>query len=213
MKKAEDNTISLDDFFRKFFEAVFVWAVKPNAEEELKKADVIIVPAFGLRENDLGLSNKELAKITQELHEKFNLPVVLQWEVVSLVKIEPIKVLKIVNKSLGNQFNDFFSKIITRLFTKGLVKRPEDYLDTYGFFEQAAQVCLPKKSKVIIVCHKAHSWKCKAVAEKVGFKPLFPSEMTTAYDPESLQYYTRNSFLWWMREIPGRIYYILRGWI
>ncbi|GEM_PF-843946 len=159
-----------------------------------RPAQVILALAFGCRKSGAGLSNHALGialNISHKMHP--NLPIMVQSEF-----IPPMK-------------GDWVPEIVV-----GIHQVPGKYLDTREVLAQMASVCLENDLRcAIIIAHPDHQWRVVRAARKLGFESIVPSlvELDVPYDPESVQWWTRNRFLFWIRETPVIAYYWIRGWI
>jgi len=69
-------------------------------------------------------------------------------------------------------------------------------------------------SKVIIIAHPMHVWRVNKHCQKLSLVPIIPYDLEKIpFDPASSQWWTRSAFLWIIRELPIRIYCLLRGYI
>lgn len=157
---------------------------------------VIVAQSFGIGANDTpGLSNEVMAKVVLKIRKRIGLSMILQIEVANaLLKLLPKK-----PKDLW---------IIRKHREKG------KYLDTR---EAVYQICEIMKrhnwGEAIVIAHPLHISRVVKVFEKMGMETVIPKKdiESIPFGP-STQWWTRNSLLWWLREIPSRIIYKLRGW-
>ncbi len=176
-------------FFKKIIECFFVWHIPSDSEDCLEKADVLIGQSFGNRpNNDPGKSNKELARIAKRVHEKYGVPLVLQWEIADCI-------------------ND--------VSKAGVVRKHQEknkYLDTYEVIVQSKDIC--ERSgwrKAIILAHPQHCWRCVMTAKKLGLDTLVVATKKVPYDHLSDQIWTRNVWIFIPRELISRLFYLLTG--
>ena len=205
--------LSLDDFFKKAFEAFYRFRLDHHSPGHLEKADVIVALSFGMRENGPGESNRHVARIVEDLHNRYKLPVIAQWEIGDDVLIDNDYLPHIVReprpRTLGR-----FDNLLGKVFGTSKKDGSKAYLDTYEVLAQAANVAHPRGwRKAIIVAHGDHGWRVAKTAERFGFEVLVPYAQTHAYDRESIQSYTRSRLRFLPREIATRFYYILKGWL
>ena len=168
--------------------------IKPQGR--IEEAQVIIAPAFGAGEmGDPGLANLFLGDIVGEISIKENLPIIAQIEVANALNALPVP-LKLI-------------EVIKEHRIKG------KYLDTYEVLSQAKEIMEKKGWNIaILVAHPAHLPRCKKVLEKMGVKVIIPEGLEKIpFDSFSTQWWTRNKFAWWIREIPTRLLYKIKGWI
>lgn len=175
-----------------FFECFLVRRAKPQGRPS--EAEVIGAFSLGCSKYGLGLSNEVMAEFVEELHRVHDkdLTTILQWEI-------------------ANSIKDIFLSI--KPISAPQIKRK--YLDT---LEVAAQMVKEMRShswkKVIVVAHSLHIWRMVKVLKKLGVEPIIPARLETIpFDPGSEQWWTRNRFLWTIKEIPVRLLSLAKGWI
>ena len=88
------------------------------------------------------------------------------------------------------------------------------YLDTYEVLAQAVEAMKENKlAKAILVAHPGQTWRATKVLEKMGIEVIIPVGLETiCFDLYSTQWWTRGPLRWWIREIPTRIFYKLKGY-
>jgi hypothetical protein len=173
------------NFVVKLFQCFFCWRIKPDSDRELANADVIIGQSFGLRKRNPGKSNEAMADIARKLHDQYNLPLVLQWEIANC---------------LPNLPKDF---VVREHHIKG------EYLDTYESLYQQRVFCQTKGwTKAIMIAHSDHYWRCMMVAERLGFYVIAVDTSSVPYDKLSTQSWTRSMARFLPREILARIVYL-----
>lgn len=167
-----------------------------------KKVDVVVALAFGKRnlgkgiDLSIGSSNKEIAKIAWEKSKEGKIPMILQKEVTYFLPNE-----------LENE------RIVISEH-----RTPGKYLDTFEVIDQAKEIMEEKEWRVpVLICHPSHLWRSLRVFWKMGFKEVVTPESSELkqipFDSESSQIWTRNKMIWWIREIPARFLYKIKGWI
>lgn len=168
------------------------WKETIIPDEELGEAHAIIALSFGLQPNRLGLSNKWISIIVKTLYEKYHLPLVLQKEIADCLPD-----LDKVTTSTSDH-NVFSGK----------------YLDTHEVLELMEKFCRNQGyTRIILVAHPDHMRRVAKIAEKFGLSGYIPREIShIPYDPYSIQWWTRGKFLFFIREVPTRIFYKIRGW-
>lgn len=187
-------------FLRGVWWCFFSWEVALADYEELLECQVALGQSFGLREDGPGLSNESLAKIIEWLQEAYPhlFPPLVQWEI-----------------------RDALPKGYVLSFVVEKHRVEGKYLETREVFAQQAEVCHQNGwQRVIALAHPDHMGRvCEVIRafklDPVPF-PITPSAANTVdvpYDPLSSQWWTRSRPLFKLREIPTRIYYLLRGWI
>ena len=167
-------------FLRRLFECFFVWRVAPR-EDCFADAQVIIACSMG------DAANRELARITTRLHERFSLPLILQWEIADNMPHTP---------KAG----------VVRTHHRG----SSIYLDTYEVLAQAAQLARVKSwQRAILLAHPDHIWRVIRVAEKLGFRVVgVPDTSTVPYDPPWNHWKFMSREIFYAR--PG---YLFKGYI
>jgi len=158
---------------------------------------VIVAQSFGMGANGTpGLSNEAMAKIVLKIRERTGLSMILQIEVANaLLKLLPEK-----PKDLW---------IIKEHREKG------KYLDTREVVYQTWGIMEKHNwTEAVVVAHPAHVSRVTRLFKKMGMETLIPKKdiESIPFDPNSTQWWTRNIFLWGLREIPSRIIYKMRGW-
>lgn len=63
-----------------------------------------------------------------------------------------------------------------------------------------------------VLAHPAHLHRCVAVLRQMGFR-VIPLRHKIPWAKDDPQWWVRNPWLWWLREIPVMIYYWYKGWI
>ncbi len=174
------------NFIVKLLQCLFCWRIKPDSEEKVKNADVIIGQSFGLRQDGPGKSNEALAKIVRGLNEKYKIPLVLQWEIADCLPDLPIFYVTKEHRIKG------------------------EYLDTYEVLFQAKTICKKRGwKKAIILAHSDHHWRCMMVAKKLEFELIAIDTSSVPYDELSTQSWTKSVIRFIPREIVARIVYLL----
>ena len=95
------KNISLDDLFKNFFQSFYKWRMNPHPHHHLEQADIIIALSFGGGEDGPGETNAHLARILEDLHGRYQLPIISQWEIATDTLIEPQNFLLIVRPEGG----------------------------------------------------------------------------------------------------------------
>lgn len=169
------------------------WNMSPATEAQLKKADCIVGFSFGQRQNNQpGLSNKALAKIINQLHRKYpDKEVMVQWEIADCLNFD---------------------------LRKGRVVRKHrydgEYLDTREVGLQMQDLLWDPHNRPIVVAHPLHMWRCIKTLEKLNFINPVPADCRSVpCDPQSVQSWTRSNLRFASRELPGRFFYLAKGWI
>lgn len=178
------------EFVKKLCQCFFTWRVEPDPIRELARAEVILGQSFGHRGmNGPGTSNEVLADCIKAYQARYNLPIVLQWELAYF---------------FGNQIDP--DQVIWKH------RIPGKYLDTYEVLYQSREICNSKLKgarKAIIVAHPDHMYRVVMVSRKLGFEPLLPLIVDVPYDPHSVQWWTRYRSLFLFYEMfiarPGSI--------
>ena len=193
-------------FLRGIWVCFFYWRVEPANSVRLADCDVVLAQDFGLRKNDPGKSNRILAEVIRHLQYQYPLP--------------PPLVQQATRDALPPDY--LLSGVAEQHGVAG------KYLDTREVFRQHAKVCHRKGwRRVIVVAHPDHLWRVMEVVRAFdlepvamelsgfehAFEPIAADTDNVPYDPLSLQWWTRGRKRFLVREIPTRIYYLLRGWI
>lgn len=172
-----------------------------KTQGRIEDGQVIIAPSFGARKieyaDNFKNSNLNIAYQIEDVYPERDIPVILQKEVAEAARRWMFK----------------NGKIITAIIKRHRIEGK--YLDTYEVLAQAVEAMKENGwKKAIIVGHPAHIPRIKAVLEKMGMEVIIPSGLETIpYDPLSIQWWTRGPLRWWIREIPTRIFYKLKGYI
>lgn len=145
------------------------------------------------RRVDIGIPNKELADVTRNLVEKYKIPAIVQWEI-----------------ALGftHEWLKKWEEYIIILWPPG---KPGKYFSTYDVkklsFEEMEERGLKNP---IEISHKRQIVRSALITKKLlGKMPIIISEQPSSFDSRSVQLWTRNSFLWFLREFLGRIHHII----
>lgn len=178
-------------WFIQLWRCFFCWRVRPNAERDLSQAQAIISLSFGTGKGDAaGESNEQLAREVSRLQTRYFVPAIVQVEV---------------------------SRALPRLHLAAIIREhstPSRYIDTREVLRQAADICRERGwSEILLVCHHLHTWRAARVAKRLGLHILIPVGDRTPYDPVSEQWQTRGPWQWVARELPARLYYLLKGWL
>lgn len=174
-----------------FFGCFFSWIVPLS--DNLEEAEVFIAQSYGMRKNSPGTSNEELADEIRRIHKKYPLPLILQWGVADCLPDLKKWIVLIIRK---------------HLLVSG------KYLDSREVKRQAAEEMKKRKWKTaFLISQPWQTWRCKRILECFSIRVKIPLMKSISFDRESLQWRTRCLFLWIVREIPTRLYYIYKGWI
>ena len=178
----------LQKFFGCFFGGFLFWRIRPNTEQELQTANVIIGMAHGLRENGHSPSNEAIATIALELARRYKLPLVLQYQVADCVPDTSLNITS-VGKGAG-------------------------YLNTHDVLVRTRAICESKGlHRAIIVTHRIPYWRVLRCAEKHGFEILAVDVSSVPHDSQSKQLRTRSSWLLMPYDIAARLWFLVHGWI
>lgn len=174
----------------KILECFFCWHVSYGTNLSYTP-NVIIGLSFGSRKNGSGISNAKMAEI-------------------SLALIRGCQGL-----IAQHEIADELPKDIQNLWVINESREKGKYLDTFEVLLQAGKIMHDHGWKTaLIICHPWHAWRIKKVLEKMGIEAIFPyGIMYVTFDHQSTQWWTRNKFLWILREIPARLIYLARRWI
>lgn len=170
--------------------------MKVRSQGKVEDAQVIIAPSFGVREDKPGWSNVDIARNIKRFLGKRKIPVIAPKEVAEACEsiVMDIGIIVAVIKEHRIEGRD---------------------LDTYEFLSQAQGIMEKKRwNKAILVAHPAHIPRAKRIFEKMRVEVIIPPGLESIpFDPRSIQWWTRNAFLWTVREIPARLISKIRGWI
>jgi hypothetical protein len=193
------------------------------------KADVIIIRAFGrnsipdselhlvaqlqelcgndwitinkLQQNpicfDPGKPNFSLALECQDLVDKYHLPIITQWEVAV---------------AFGPKWYEKHKKNIYCIWPS---TKPQKRFSTRDVMFLTAEIMAKHGwNKPIILAHKRHIARVYLIAKKLLAKfPVVVTQKTRCFDSRSIQKWTRNWLLWFVYEMLGRGYHLLRQWV
>lgn len=173
-----------------FFGCFFSWLVQPS--DNLEEGEVFIAQSYGLRKDSPGTSNEKLADEIRRFHSFYPHPLILQWEVADCLE-------------------DLKKWIVLRIEKH---RTPGKYLDSKEVKTQAAIEMKKRGWKTaILISHPWQNWRCKKILEHLGTQVRIPLLKRISCDRKSIQWWTRYLFLWILREIPTRLYYLYKGWI
>jgi len=65
----------------------------------------------------------------------------------------------------------------------------------------------------VLVAASHHVPRAVAIADKLGLQLIVPSGLPNGFDPKSAQPWTRNGWLWAIKELPVLIQHRLKGWL
>ena len=184
-------------WLKKLLECFLVWRVSNSSQGELNDSRVIVALSFGMRSDGPGKSNEALANIVRLLYKRFRVPIIVQKEIAScLFGLLPMESIR------------------------AIIRKPrrvkKKYLDSREVLQQAKSLCNQYRdlsSEVILVAHPRHLWRANELALKMEFLTRVADTSTVPYDSLSKQWFTRNFFFFLIREIPVRIFSLIRGWI
>ena len=177
----------MSERIRLFFECLTKWRYQESGD--LAEAECIAIQDFGQgKEQTPGISNVALAKLALRLIKLKNFPIIAQQQT-ALVLDNCRNVIHIIES--------------------------ENYLNTWQVMQETAKVIKSRGfSKVIIIAHPMHVWRVNKHCQKLSLVPIIPYDLEKIpFDPASSQWWTRSAFLWIIRELPIRIYCLLRGYI
>ncbi len=154
--------------------------------EEIRHIDAIAVVPFGTRHVDQpnSWSNKALAEVAREYQKRFpGVKFMLQWEFAN-EQVSPAQIVGI---------------------------RGNPHISTRTFFAILTSYCA--NAKIGILAHPAHTWRCKWIAEKMGFRVYVLDPGTIPYSPGNTHWQVRNSIFYLLWERLSRFHHALKGWI
>jgi hypothetical protein len=173
--------------FLLFVECLFKWKqTKPQGD--LLDADCIIVLSFGRGRNTSGYSNSAIASIVRRLLEKKKLPILAQCEIADFLNNGKVY-------SFGDIHHYWTSWDLLSLIQKKMKEN--------------------NWSKPVLVIHPWQLWRVIRHCERLNIKEvIIPLELEHIhFDCRSVQLWIKNPLFWLIREIPGRIYYFIKGMI
>jgi hypothetical protein len=142
-------------------------------------ADCVIGHAFGIRDDDPGLSNRALADyIEQRLTW---LPHIVNRDIARVMDFEPDFELEVDPSSTSGG----------GLGTWEELRQAKKYMLEHGL------------ERPILVAHSYHIGRVATQAYRSGLMPIVPPELPGVFDAESNQWWTRNRGLWTVRELAG----------
>ena len=137
------------------------------------EAQVIIALSFGQGKNGTpGLSNEALARVVAELDDKYNLPIVAQWEIADCIP-EHMKGERDLIVDERRQDKQYFDTI-------EVLRQSKDHCAKFGF------------DRAIIVAHPDHLPQVMPVVLQRGLKAVAADTKNVPYDPNSVQEWTRS---------------------
>lgn len=153
-----------------------------------KNADSVIGFSFGAREKEPGLVNDKLAQFVLDRYAKNSMSLIMQHEIADAFPDAIEKPDKIIYGELSTNSG------------KGL--------DSYGVLEQASEYMLKNGLERPILVAQAHHIGRAAIQAAMffGSNIVVPEDLPKDFDPESLQLWTRNKYLWMLREMAGMGY-------
>ena len=181
-------------FIGTFLDCLRKWEIEP--EGKMEEAEVIIAQSFGFRRDDSGLSpglsNEGIARKVLDAALRCGLPMILQWEIADALLTKP---------------KELSLYIIREHRDKG------EYLDTEEVLFQTKEIMDERGWKrAMVFAHPWHIWRVKKQAEKAGIEVIIPPWLNSIpFDPKSDQWWTRNKFVWRLREAPARVFLLLKG--
>ena len=140
---------------------------------EEKEAQVIIALSFGQGRNGTpGLSNEALARAVAVLDDKYNLPIVAQWEIADCIpeRMKEEKDLIVDERRQDKQYFD----------TLEVLGQAKDHCARFGLV------------RAIIVAHPDHLPQAMPAALRKGLKSVAADTKNVPYDPDSVQEWTRS---------------------
>lgn len=164
--------------------------------EQYDRSDLAAIKELIQRKFDPGLPNFELAQEIRDLGQ-YNLPCILQWEI--------CVALFLLDKEWYVQ-----QKII------GLWPASKGYFHTRAVGEMSiTAMCKHGWSNPIEIAHKRQIVRAVLILRKLqGKLPIVLQQKTTSFDSKSVQAWTKNPFLWILREALGRwVHHILYRWV
>lgn len=168
--------------------------MKPSLTATQAGAKVIIGFASGLRKDGSSPANERLAAIAVELHQGYNIPFILQEQLVDCL---PYGLRRQVSLNVRRS-----------MFAR---KEP----NTHEIGERALSLCRYRGwNTALIVAHPDQMVRAVWTTKKLGFSEVFAANtFGVPYDPNSLHWQTRGHWRNIVYEILARLYFYKKGWI
>ena len=146
---------------------------------------------------DPGEPNTDLALECQDLVDKYHLPVITQWEVAA---------------ALGPNWYEKHKKNIYCIWPP---TRPQKRFSTREVISLTAEIMAKQGwKKPVVLAHKRHITRVYLIAKKLLAKsPAVVAQKTKCFDSQSIQKWTRNWLLWFVYEMIGKGYHLLKRWV
>jgi hypothetical protein len=151
----------------------------------IAEADCVIGNEFAFRTNGFGSVNEQLARVIADHY--IDLPLLINRNIAGALKeLKP-------------------NREPEEIFTGDSVNFMSDEGEgTWGELLQAKKYMNQRElQKPILIAQAYHVGRVALQAKKLGINPVIPEGLPTAFDPESVQRWTHNKFLWAIREAPG----------
>ena len=184
-----------EELARIVMEEILPWKVEDT--DQPNDSQIIIGFAFGFTSGpngnrEPGKINTLLADAVLQYYEGNPRPVYLQWEIAECLreKIDE-RHLHVIYPTIGQA---------------GEI----EYLNTQDVLEEIASGLegqnLPHTGPALIVAHRDHLPRCVQLARRMGFQAVaVQSQMPTAYDPLSAQYWTRDRKTYIISDLISRL--------
>jgi len=176
-----------------------------KTQGRIEEGQVVVALSFGIRGKEYNKNgskyskygNSNIADQAQDIYSEWETPLILQKGV--------------AEASREWMFGD--GKMVIAIIKKHRIEGKD--LGIFEVLAQAAEIMKKNKwSKVILIAHPGQIWRAKKVLEKMELKVIIPSGLEDIpFDPYSREWWTRNWFLWILREIPLRLIFLKRKWI
>lgn len=140
---------------------------------------------------DPGKSNVDIADICFYLSEKLKLPVIVQWEIAAAFDLKWFEL---------NQDN-----------IHCVWPYPKTYFSTVDFVKEALLTMKEFSWRnPILIAHDYHISRVFMLFRKQQVSPIVTTFRINSFDKYSVQLWTRNFFLWQLREIIVRIHHFFK---
>lgn len=175
-------------FLGLLWQCLIVWRVNATS---LEGAQVILAHAAGLNsDGSPGLVNEYSTVLIKRLHEKLQIPVIVQGELADCLIDIPLLAVSPRQGQSGR------------------------YIDTFDIAIWQKSICDDHNFKrVVLVSYLPHFWRGMRVTEKIGLQVCIPEGIKEIYDPENSQWWARSGWVNRPYELLVRFYYLFKGQI
>ncbi|MDP3729866.1 MAG: hypothetical protein Q8R26_03960 [bacterium] len=184
-------------FLRKLYRLLFSWNFPAASEKELVEADAIIAMAFGAtKDGSPGRGNHTIARVTEELLQKYHLPLLAEWYMA--------------------QANPALPYVLIAKPTPAGNEPSTSAYHTQTVAQELARECWKKGwRKIIVLASPDHMGRVIWTYEKLGME-VFPAKMPNDgyYGSGYVQTWSHSSrWRWRCKEVLVRILFWYWGYI